>query len=72
MDHTRSLAKADNCQFHRHRTHENRRPNKAVTTDEAHGVCKAIGTGYVASGTVRRKPPERSYLKGRTEMENHA
>ncbi len=72
MDYVKSLTRAGNCQFYGHKTHEDRRPDKAVATDEACGVREAIGTGYVASGTVRKRPFEGSYLRGRTEMENHA
>ncbi len=72
MDHIKSPAKVGNCQFRRYRTHEGRRPDKAVAADEACGVREAIGTGYVASGIVRRRPSKGSYLRGRTKMENYA
>jgi len=71
MDHVRSLARAGNCQFRGYRTHEGRRLDKAVAADEAYGVCKAIEIDYIISRTVRRRLPEGSYLKGRTEMENY-
>jgi len=72
VDYAKSLTKADNYQFRRYRTHKSRRPDKAVAADEARGVREAIGIGYVASGTVRRRPSEGSYLRGRMEIENHA
>jgi len=72
VDHARSLTRAGNCQFRGYRTYEGRRLDKAVATDEVRGVRETIGTSYVASGTVRRRPSEGLYLRGRTEMENHA
>ncbi len=72
MDHTRSTARAGNCQFYRYRTYKDRRPDKAVVADKIYGVYEAIETGYVTSGTMRRRLPEGSYLRGCAEMENHA
>ncbi len=69
MDHTRSPTRTYHCQFRGYRTYKGRRPDKAVAADEAYGVYKAIGAGYIASGTVRRRPSEGSYLRGRTEIE---
>jgi len=72
MDHTRSPTRTYHCQFRGYRTYKGRRPDKAVAADEAYGVCEVIETGYVASGIVRRRPPERSYFRGRIEMEIYA
>jgi len=72
IDHTKSPARVCYCQFRGYRTYEGRRPDKAVAADEVYGVCEAIGTSYVASGTVKRRPSEGSYLRGHTEMEIYA
>ena len=72
MDYIRSPTRACHCQFRRYRIYEGRRPDKAVVADEAYRVCEVIGTGYIVNGIVRRRPPERSYFRGRIEMEIYA
>ncbi len=69
MDYIRSLTKAYHCQFRRYKIYKSRRLDKAVAADKVYRVREIIGIGYVASGTVRKRLPEGSYLRGRIKIE---